>query len=322
MKKYRRLGYLLTIIIMISFGNISIPAQMDLSPSSILAGSSVFVFKSPRKFFSKPAPARKPRPVRPAVATRKVREPAIPEVFAPEDWINEQADLAIEERKVSDSEPFLSLSNGFLNSRVYFCETPQFPDSMRKAKSKTANAKVLVTVGQYGGILQATTVEGDAAFRSEVYRTLGSMNFRKSAFMGKPIRIEGMLNFTQDPANKGLCKDTIKELVVPAVIDGGVLNEMAVGLEVPQFPADAAGEVVEARIQVIIDEQGKVINATVLDGHKSFGEAAIMASKNVTFPRSVIAGTPVKVQGILEFKKSRSDKALIDSPISYARYLM
>jgi TonB family protein len=111
-------------------------------------------------------------------------------------------------------------------------------------------------------------------------------------------------------------------LEVPAVIDGGVLNEMATTLEIPEFPADAAGEMVEARILVVIDEQGKVDNATVLDGHKSFGEAAVMASKNVTFPRSVIAGTPVKVQGILEFKRDRSVTTLTDSPIKYAGYLM
>ena len=307
-RKYFRFLNVLTIVFAISMAHLSVPAQSDSGQSSILAGSSVFVFKAPRKFFSKPAAAKttKPKPVRPGAGKSGVREPVIPEVFAPEDWINEQADLAIEERKVSDSEPFLSLSNGFLNSRVYFCETPQFPESMRKARKKAANSKVLVTVGQYGGILQATTVEGDPAFRSGVYRTLGSMNFRKSMFMGKPIRIEGMLNFVQDPANKALCRDTSKELEVPAVIDGGVLNDMAVGLEIPQFPADASGEVVEARIQVVIDEQGKVINATVLDGNKSFGEAAVAMSKNVTFPRSVIAGTPVKVQGILEFKRNRT----------------
>ena len=297
----------MTIAVLISLGNLSVPAQMDLAPSSILAGSSVFVFRSPRKFFSKPASAASPRrtkPVQPAAGKGKL--PAIPEVFAPEDWINEDADLAIEERKVSDSEPFLSLSEGFLNSRVYFCETPQFPDSMRRGKSKTANSKVLVTVGQYGGILQATTLEGDPAFRSEVYRVLGSMNFRKSVFMGKPIRIEGLLNFVQDPANKSLCRDTSKELEVPAVIDGGVLNELAAGLEMPDFPADLKGvDRVDARVQVIIDEEGKVIDAVVLDGHKSFGDAALQASRGLSFPRSVIAGKPVKVKGVLEFRRDR-----------------
>ena len=302
--KLRGILHLLTIFFVISANHLSILAQSDIGLSpSILAGSSVFVFKSPRKFFRTPAaPLRnKPKPVR-TDRKKTVREPAIPEAFAPEDWINQDADLAIEERKVSDSEPFLSLSNGFLNSRVYFCETPQFPESMRKARSKTANSRVLVTVGQYGGILQATTVAGDEAFRSEVYRTLGSMNFRKSVFMGKPIRIEGLLNFVQDPANKSLCRDTSKELEVPAVIDGGVLNELAAGLEMPDFPADLKGvDRVDARVQVIIDEEGKVIDAVVLDGHKSFGDAALQASRGLSFPRSVIAGKPVKVKGVLEF---------------------
>lgn len=293
--------------------------QVVITSADIQAGTSVFVFKQPRKFFSnqtsnagkktqqtnsKAASSRAASNARATSQKAQARNVAVVEPIAPEDWINEQADNAIEERKISDGEPFLSLSEGYLNSRAYFCESPQFPNAARKAKKQSVNSKVLVTVAKYGGILQAKTLEGDETFRASVYNTLGSMSFRQSFFMGKPIRIEGMLNFNQNPQNTVICRETTKEVEVPAIIDGGVLNEHLTACEFPAFPA---GEK-ETKIQVIVDEQGKVVFAKQLDGNSAFGDAATKAAMKATFPRSLIAGKPVKVRGILEFGSNASGK--------------
>lgn len=311
-------------ILIIFFGSqITLFAQNILTSSYIKVGSAVFVLKSPKKFFSgrKNPPIVSTAKISKEVKTKQASSPSkkranptpVVEVepIAPEDWINEQADNAIEERKVSDSEPFLSLSEGFLNSRAYFCESPQFPEAARKTKQQLVKSKVLVTVAKYGGILHASTIEGDANFRASVYKTLGSMNFRESYFMGKPIRIEGLLYFTQNPKNTVLCRETSQELEVPAVIDGGVLTEAAKTCETPEFPADAktAGlNKVEAKIQVIIDEQGKVIEANAVSGHKTFSEAAVNSALKTTFPRSLIAGKPVKVSGLLVFNQTPNNE--------------
>ena len=60
---------------------------------------------------------------------------------------------------------------------------------------------------------------------------------------------------------------------------------------------------VGAKVQVVIDEQGKVIQAKLIEGHETFGAAAVKSALNATFPRSMIAGKPVKVRGVLEFKQ-------------------
>ena len=303
------------------FGNqLFVFAQDIITSGDIQPGSAIFVFRKPKKFFVTPPSTSKPVKNVPQQTgsgsksgprgTRQTaaQKPPLVEPIAPEDWINEQADNAIEERKVSDSEPFLSLPTGFLNSRAYFCESPQFPQAARRAKQKLVKSKVLVTVAKYGGILHARTMEGDPAFRASIYKTLGSMSFRQSFFMGQPIRIEGVLSFTQNPANNILCRESSQELEVPAAIEGDVLNEMATACVFPEFPADAraAGlKTVEARIQVIVDEQGKVTQAKPLPGgHPTFAEAAVKSAMKATFPKSVIAGKPVKVRGTLVFTQN------------------
>jgi hypothetical protein len=270
-------------------------AQDLISAESLLGGSSVFVFRPARKFFTRP-PAHRPKNV-----SSRAKAKAPIEEDAPEDWINEDADLAIAERKVSDSEPFLSLQKGFLNSRAYFCETPQFPTKMRRAGRKSADLELRVTVAQYGGLLQATVTAGDAGFRNEVYRTLGSMNFRESRFLGEQIRIEGALKFTQKPDNKELCRNTTQQAEVPAVIDGGTLNAR---LKEPlRRQLLAAGSDFKGAIEVIIGETGNILMAKVISGDRTLGDKVTAGARSITFPRSTIAGTPVKVRGLIDFTR-------------------
>jgi hypothetical protein len=317
------------LVLLFVFGSqLFVFAQNVITSSDILKGSTVFVLKPPKKSLKNAASnaaqkiqsgridvkSSQNKNVNPKPAAKKTKKPSqtIDEPIAPEYWINEQADNAVEERKVSDSEPFLTLSEGYLNSRFNFCETPQFPNAARKAKKKLVQLKVLATVAKYGGLLEAAAVEGDPIFRAAVYEKLGSMNFRQSYFMGKPIRIEGMLNFTQNPGNTMLCSEAPKELEVPTAIDGGVLNEEATTCEVPEFPADAknAGlKSVEAKIQVTVDEKGNVIEAKPLGGPPAFSQAAVKLAMKATFPKSSIAGKPVKVGGILVFTQNPNNDA-------------
>jgi hypothetical protein len=228
-------------------------------------------------------------------------------MIAPEDWVNEDADLAVEERKVSDSEPFLSLSNGYLNSRYTFCESPQFPEAARRARQKLVTSKMMVTVAKYGGLLNAKEVEGNATFRAGVYKILGSMQFKQSYFMGQPIRIEGVLSFTQNPANDLLCRDASRDLEIPAFIEGGNLGGRATVCETPPFPADAkaAGlKSVEAKVEVIVGEDGKVAEAKFIGGHPAFGKSAVAAALKMRFPKSSITNKLAKVRGTLVFTQT------------------
>lgn len=257
---------------------------------------------------------KKPAPAAPPV--NQIRsKPTTPaaELIAPEDWINEEADLAIEERKIADDEPLLFLSEGYLNSKIQFCESPQFPDDARRAKLKHVRQKISVTIGKYGGVLDAQVIEGDPVFRSAVYKSLQSLRFRETYFMGQPVRIQGILDLTQTPANDVLCKTAGQEVEIPTVIDGGILNEHAKSCEVPSFPAEAKTDglkSVTARVQVIVDEKGNVVYAAPLDGHPTFGEAAAKTALKTAFPISSIIRQPVKVKGIMIFTQTPDNNNL------------
>jgi TonB family protein len=62
--------------------------------------------------------------------------------------------------------------------------------------------------------------------------------------------------------------------------------------------ARAAGAV---QVQVTISEDGRVIEAAVMNGHPLLRDAALQAARRWTFQPTELSGVPVKVQGILTF---------------------
>lgn len=91
--------------------------------------------------------------------------------------------------------------------------------------------------------------------------------------------------------------------VVPKVISGGVLNGKATNLPKPPYPAAAravraTGTVI---VQVTIDTDGRVIQATAVSGHPLLRAAAVTAARTATFAPTLLSGKPVKVTGVLTY---------------------
>ncbi|MEO8574359.1 MAG: TonB family protein [Pyrinomonadaceae bacterium] len=89
-------------------------------------------------------------------------------------------------------------------------------------------------------------------------------------------------------------------------ISGGVLNDKAINLPQPAYPAAAravraAGAVT---VQVLVDENGDVISATALSGHPLLRSAAVQAARQARFAPATLARQPVKVNGVLTFNFS------------------
>jgi TonB family protein len=79
----------------------------------------------------------------------------------------------------------------------------------------------------------------------------------------------------------------------------GVINGRAIKLVTPAYPAmarsaHASGEVI---VRVIIDKQGKVLAAQVLDGDPLLRAASIKAAKASRFNPTLVEGQPVNVVG-------------------------
>ncbi|MCA1591787.1 MAG: TonB family protein, partial [Acidobacteria bacterium] len=87
------------------------------------------------------------------------------------------------------------------------------------------------------------------------------------------------------------------------LVEGGVLNGRAISKPQPSYPTEA----IQARIsgpvlvQILVDEQGKVIKAEAICGYPSLARASEDAARRARFTPTLLSGQPVKVSGIITY---------------------
>jgi TonB family protein len=86
-------------------------------------------------------------------------------------------------------------------------------------------------------------------------------------------------------------------------IEGGVLNGKALALPQPAYPplARAAHISGTVTIQVLIDEQGNVVDAHAVEGHPLLQPACLAAARQARFSPTSLGGVPVKVTGVIQY---------------------
>ena len=90
-----------------------------------------------------------------------------------------------------------------------------------------------------------------------------------------------------------------------APMAGGMLNSKAIYLPQPEVPAgETAGVVL---VQVLVDEQGTVIDARPVSGPQNLHAAAVNAARLARFTPTLFMGEPVKVNGTLSYNFARSN---------------
>ncbi len=89
----------------------------------------------------------------------------------------------------------------------------------------------------------------------------------------------------------------------PPIVSGGVVNGKAKYLAQPIYPAAAkqirAGGRVE--VQVLIDETGRVVSASVVSGNPLLRDSALNAARKSTFAPTKLSDVPVKVSGVIVY---------------------
>jgi periplasmic protein TonB len=89
----------------------------------------------------------------------------------------------------------------------------------------------------------------------------------------------------------------------PVHLTSIVLTGKAISKPAPPYPAiaKAAGVQGSVAVQVLIDEQGRVLNAKATSGHPLLQSAAVQAAYKATFTPTVLTGSPVKVTGVITY---------------------
>jgi TonB family protein len=105
------------------------------------------------------------------------------------------------------------------------------------------------------------------------------------------------------PPPSGTTQPETKTTLAGKPISGGMLNDKAISLPKPAYPpiaraAKASGSVV---IQVVVDENGNVVDAHAVSGHPLLRAAAVVAARSAKFPPTKLSGQPVKVTGTIQY---------------------
>ena len=127
----------------------------------------------------------------------------------------------------------------------------------------------------------------------------------------KPAEKEAKNNENQPPANANDQKNaannppnTSDPNKKKGPINGGVLNSKAIYMPVPEAPPGETGVVM---VQVLVDEQGGVIEARAVSGPNHLHAAAVNAARLARFSPTMLLGEPVKVSGTLAYSFVKSN---------------
>jgi protein TonB len=90
---------------------------------------------------------------------------------------------------------------------------------------------------------------------------------------------------------------------IPKVISKGVITGQAISLPQPAYPTIPKQMRIQGRVsvQVLIDEEGRVISANAMDGHPMLAPAAQRAALQARFRPTLLSGQPVKVSGVITY---------------------
>jgi len=95
----------------------------------------------------------------------------------------------------------------------------------------------------------------------------------------------------------------VKVVESKSIVSEGVLRGIALNRFTPPYPeiAKKAGIQGQVQVQVLISEDGRVIDATIINGNPLLRNTARDAARRWVFTPTKLSGVPVKVQGILTF---------------------
>jgi protein TonB len=87
------------------------------------------------------------------------------------------------------------------------------------------------------------------------------------------------------------------------IVSGGVLNGKAISKPQPAYPpiAKAARASGTVTVQIVVDESGRVIQASAVSGHPLLQQAAVAAARQARFSPTLLSGQPVKVSGVITY---------------------
>jgi TonB family protein len=214
--------------------------------------------------------------------------------------------------------PRVVVSDGpaVLNGRALALVTPRYPAIARKGHAK-GTVVVKVLIDEEGNVIEARVISGHPLLWAVSVEAAKNSLFSPTMMSGTPVRVTGVIqyNFIEGErsevaqAHEAAAQKDEKVLDVclqdcdKVTSDSSVLKGHALKLAKPEYPASArdAGVSGSVEVRVLLDEKGKVISAQAVSGDPLLRDVCVEAAKNSLFSPTLLAGTPVKVTGIIRY---------------------
>ncbi|MDT4968473.1 MAG: periplasmic protein TonB [Acidobacteriota bacterium] len=177
----------------------------------------------------------------------------------------------------------------------------QVPSVVPAVVASTANQSQSTggAVGRPSALPSAPLPSGGTLLKASMAAPGDAFNFPTDAAANQPsVRVDA------DAPPPAAGRPAPKPLLKP--MSGGVLNGKAMTLPKPLYPqaARAARASGLVSVDVVIDENGKVISAKAIDGHLMLRGAAVSAAQGARFSPTMLSGQPVKVTGVITYNFS------------------
>lgn len=205
-------------------------------------------------------------------------------------WVKMTSSIAIVENGKIGFEP------SEVTYRTIFYYLDAAMAKMLQPASPPANAQPNSTVA-------ANRTENDSKLAAALPPSISVDKLKVSAEVQLPGDLRGL---SAGSTKKILVADTDppptpRPLMKP--VSGGVLNGQAVSLPAPVYPEVArrmhTSGVVE--VEVVVDENGKVVSARALSGPISLRDVAVQAALRARFSPTRLSGQPVKISGLINY---------------------
>lgn len=224
----------------------------------------------------------------------------------------------------------LTLMTGFAigqspaqDSDAKILSTPDYVMSEGAEKAGIDGTIVLaVSVDKSGNVKSADVIAGPAwpcsgnepkkeieEVRKGIKQSVLKMKFSPAYKNGKPVSKDLQIEFMVGEAYQSkLRRLEVEEAkkngkLPPGTINAGILNGMALKLPPPGMPgaAHAVHASGTVKVQVLIDENGKVIRAGILSGNPYLQHESRLAACMAEFSPTLIQGRPMRVNGMITY---------------------
>lgn len=172
--------------------------------------------------------------------------------------------------------------------------TPLHGDRVASESAKDISARTRVDIGPIDR--DATTIGGPARTNYTGGPGGGGKNLDGPA-------VEDKDTTTPPPPPRTTTPPAPPRDSKPVRLTSSVLTGKAVNKPAPAYPAiaKAAGVQGSVTVQVLIDEQGRVLDAKAANGHPLLRQAAVQVAYKWKFTPTVLNGEPVKVTGVVTY---------------------